>query len=216
GCPLDLSPAHDNTVTAADPEHNNNFTFTNGEDLTRCPVTSHIRKTAPRISRELSPGRLSRYIVMRTGIPYGPEIHKFGGPPGPQDRGLLFTAYQSTLSTGFTFLQQAWACNAHFPFGRDLNGPSGDQQLIPENPADLTTGPGYDPIIGARSEPVLNAPNGRTRFVRGQDPNNLNGSITVAQDWIRPRGGEYFWVPSMDALKMIARDEPMRSKEEDA
>ncbi|KAG9012156.1 hypothetical protein FRB90_006849 [Tulasnella sp. 427] len=200
GCPLDLSPAHDNTTTAADPEQNNNFTFSQGMDMTRCPVTGHIRKMAPRVSREPST-ELPTHMVVRTSIPYGPELSEFGGPPGPQDRGLLFTSYQSTLNNGFTFLQVDWANNEQFPFGKDLDGP-GTHKLIRDQP-------GYDPIIGATSESVLNTVNGRTRPVRGEDPNNLDAKITIGQDFILARGGEYFWVPSLDAVAMIASNQPM-------
>ncbi|KAG9012157.1 hypothetical protein FRB90_006850 [Tulasnella sp. 427] len=209
GCPLDLSPANDNTSIAENPEQNNNFNYSSGEDLTRCPVTGHIRKMAPRVSRMIPPSHLAGHLIVRTSIPYGPEVPEFGGPPGPQDRGLLFTSYQSTLIMGFTFIQETWANNVQFPFGKDLDGPTGNQQLIPETQGDLTTGPGYDPIIGANSESVLNTLNGRTRFVRGEDPNNLNDSITIGQDWILARGGEYFWVPSLNAVSMIASNQPM-------
>ncbi|KAG9006862.1 hypothetical protein FRB90_009697 [Tulasnella sp. 427] len=208
GCPLDLSPAHDNTKIAADPEQNNNFNYTRGTDMTRCPVSGHIRKMAPRVSREPKKTELPTHMVVRTSIPYGPELSKFGGPPGPHDRGLLFTSYQSTLNNGFTFLQVDWANNVQFPFGKDLDGPTGDKKLIPETKGDLTTGPGYDPIIGVKKESVLNTLD-RTRFVRGEDPNNLNDEITIGQDFILARGGEYFWVPSLNAVAMIASNEPM-------
>ncbi|KAG9012155.1 hypothetical protein FRB90_006848 [Tulasnella sp. 427] len=204
GCPLDLSDLTDNTTIAADPEQNNHFTFSDGTDLTRCPVTSHIRKMAPRVSRQEAITKLSTHMIVRSGIPYGPELPEFGGPVGHSDRGLLFTSYQSTLSNGFTFIQEQWANNEKFPFGRDLDG-TGNHPLI-------SNGPGYDPIIGAKSEGVLNTPNGRTRFIRGDNPGNLNDSISIAQDWVLARGGEYFWVPSLDAVAMIASKKLMPGK----
>ncbi|KAG9006863.1 hypothetical protein FRB90_009698 [Tulasnella sp. 427] len=204
GCPLDLSPLHDNTTIAEDPEQNNNFTFSGGTDLASCPVTGHIRKMAPRVSRALDSSELPKHMIVRSGIPYGPELPEFGGPPGDQDRGLLFTSYQSTLSNGFTFIQEQWANNVNFPFGQDLDG-TGNRPLI-------SNGPGYDPIIGAKPERVLNTPNGRSRFIRGENPGNLNDSIPIAQDWVLARGGEYFWVPSLDAVAMIASNKPMPGK----
>lgn len=71
-------------------------------DQSRCPYASHMRKTKPRsivVDRDMND-------IMRRGIPYGPEV----GPDETktkQDRGLMFTCYQSSISNGFRFLKSS-------------------------------------------------------------------------------------------------------------
>ncbi|KAG8986967.1 hypothetical protein FRB90_003669 [Tulasnella sp. 427] len=179
GCPVDLYPQHDVPEVERDPEQNNAFNFSNGRDLRNCPIASHIRKMAPRASRELSEDKLAGHLIMRGSISYGPEL------PKPED--LVET---TTL----------WANDVLSPFRQDVrDDPSGHQ----------ITAPGFDPVIGANNIIPLT---GRRRYAR-EDPEDLEARLELPHDFIKARGGEYFWVPSMDALKMIAEDQPMRSKE---
>jgi len=52
--------------------------------------------------------------------------------------------------------------------------------------------PGFDPIIGQN--------NGGTRFVSGLDPADPNHDFTLLFEFVRSRGGEYFFSPSLSAL----------------
>ncbi|GJJ12992.1 hypothetical protein Clacol_007241 [Clathrus columnatus] len=181
GAPVDLAPLFDDPVLGADPQRNNNFTFAHpGSDLTsdqsRCPFSAHIRKTAPRA--DFNPVNVNNHII-RAGIPYGPEVSpkEAASNTTTTERGLAFVSYQSNISQGFRFLQMSWANNPRFIFGK----------------SDPT--PGFDPIIGANA--------GQSRFVSGLDPNDPNHDFTLTTDFVQSRGGEYFFSPSISALKTV-------------
>ncbi|KAF8590826.1 fungal peroxidase [Ramaria rubella] len=178
GAPIDLTPLFDDPVLGADPTRNNNFTFAHpGEDIlsnqTRCPFSAHIRKTNPRA--DFNPQNVVNHII-RAGIPYGPEVTPAEATSNTTttERGLAFVAYQSDLGKGFHFLQNTWADNVNFIFGKN----------------DST--PGFDPIIGANA--------GQARFVSGLDPTNSSRDFTLVTDFVQSRGGEYFFSPSLSAI----------------
>ncbi|KAG9006860.1 hypothetical protein FRB90_009695, partial [Tulasnella sp. 427] len=193
GCPLDFEHIWKNDPKIGkDPELNNNFTYEGGQDVVSCPVTGHTRKMAPRSSRRLSPDELAGHLIMRGSIPYGPELPKPGQPAEQEgvNRGLLFASYQSDLAHGFKFIQERWANNVEFPREND-------------NIIGGTKEPGYDPIIGAAKG------KDRHRFVKGEDIHNIDARLELPEDFITARGGEYFWVPSLEALEKIGKNEPL-------
>jgi hypothetical protein len=94
----------------------------------RFPDFAHIRKSNPRDPEA------QRHRLIRRGIPYGPAL-----PPGVDDddkeRGLLFLAYQASLTNQFEHVQRNWLNNAKFPApqtGRDplVGQPGGANELI--------------------------------------------------------------------------------------
>ncbi|KAK7678568.1 hypothetical protein QCA50_018440 [Cerrena zonata] len=181
GAPLDLAPLKDDPELAADRQRNNNFDYSFPEDIQtqdRCPFAAHVRKTNPR--NDLG-NRVERNRIIRRGIPFGPEVTPTEAQQGKttHDRGLLFRCYQSVLGNGFHFIQQSWANNEGFPFGK---------------PADQT--PGFDPIIGQAPDP-----NSRVRVVGGTNPQNATANLSLPTDWVVSKGGEYFFAPSISALK---------------
>ncbi|KAF5375741.1 hypothetical protein D9757_008983 [Collybiopsis confluens] len=117
GAPIDLAPLADDPVLAADPQRNNNFDYTHpnfdiNTDQSHCPFSAHIRKTNPRADQSA----ISNQII-RAGIPYGPEVTSDETASGTSsstpslERGLAFVSYQSSISSGFAFIQQSWANN---------------------------------------------------------------------------------------------------------
>jgi len=190
GAPIDLAPIQDNPTIGADPEQNNNFlyNFTNPDDFsdqTRCPFSAHLRKTNPRNDLlQLLDGApdtfLAPHRIIRQGIPYGPEVTAAESASGvtANDRGLAFVSYQSSISNGFAFVQQSWANNTGFP------------------PKAATSNIGFDPIIGQAA--------GADRALTGFDPKNQSASLDLGiQQFVVPRGGEYFFSPSIDALTNV-------------
>ncbi|KZV93555.1 fungal peroxidase [Exidia glandulosa HHB12029] len=183
GAPIDLSPDHDDPALGANNQTNNNFDFTHPEiagfdiasDQSRCPFSAHIRKTRPRA--DLAPGVVASRSILRSGIPYGPEVtdDESASNTTKSERGLAFVAYQSTIANGFKFLQEAWANKPSFVPGKNVN-------------------PGFDPLIGQ-------APNGGPRNVTGLDPANPTGQTTFPTQFIVSRGGEYFFSPPISAFK---------------
>jgi len=177
GAPVDLAPLFDDPQLGADANRNNDFTYAHqGEDIqsnqTRCPFSAHTRKTAPR--GDFNPVNTQNHIL-RSGIPYGPEVTVQEAQSGMTtvERGLAFIAYQSNIGAGFQFIQQNWADNPDFMFGKNST-------------------PGFDPIIGAAG--------GGPRNVSGLDPTDSTRSFTLVTDFVQSRGGEYFFVPSMSAI----------------
>ena len=57
--------------------------------------------------------------------------------------------------------------------------------------------PGFDPIIGAA---LSNLPE-PSREMIGFDENNQTKSLTLTDDWVIAKGGEYFFSPSISALQ---------------
>jgi Dyp-type peroxidase family len=160
GCPLERTrdEAADLDTSIADPSIKepslledakvNNFGYASDTDGGILPRAAHIRKTYPR--DEETPGGgaadTETHRILRRGIPYG-EPYESGAQPGsrhagdaefPNDRGLLFLCYQSSIERQFEVVQSVWANNPNFP----------------------RPGDGEDPIIAQSKEPrTLAAPN---------------------------------------------------------
>ncbi|TRX88292.1 hypothetical protein FHL15_010796 [Xylaria flabelliformis] len=178
GAPVDLTPMRDNPAFA----HRQDFRF-DQKNQERCPFAAHVRKTNPR--GDLPPGGTEVRRIIRRGIAFGPEVtdeerkQKRSSNDEKLERGLLFVCYQSNLGNGFHFMQQSWANNKNFP-------PT--TQSDPNVPT-----PGIDPIIGV----------GTPRSMVGASPDlsASNQPLDFTAKWVIPRGGEYFFSPSIPALK---------------
>jgi len=180
GLSIDLSPLKDDPVAGNDPNKNNDFryTFTNPDDhvdQTRCPFAAHLRKTNPRGDLGAPSGTEIRRIF-RQGIPYGEEVtgEEKALSKSHHDRGLLFVCYQSVLQNGFQFIQHSWANNPGFIFGKTPN-------------------PGLDMIIGQDGA--------NPRSMVGFDPKAQTNQLTSNLQFVQSEGGEYFFSPSISALK---------------
>ncbi|EGZ77169.1 Dyp-type peroxidase [Neurospora tetrasperma FGSC 2509] len=177
GTPVDESPHHDK-----DPKlfRSNNFDFHPVDKHERCPFAAHIRKMRPR-------GDLDHdhAVIIRRGISYGdevtPEEKAAQKSDDEKERGLMFVCYQSDIRNGFNFLTTRWASNHHFP-DRKAN-------FVGEH------GPGIDAIVGQRLE---HHPERSIGLPDGKHPTEARIGL---DRWVIPRGGEYFFTPSIKALK---------------
>ncbi|KAI8946060.1 Dyp-type peroxidase [Xylaria longipes] len=172
GVPIVLAPKEDNPTATI----SNDFNF-NSQDQVNCPFAAHIRKSNPR--SDVDDGVKEIHRIIRRGIPFGPEVspNEISDKKTAKDseRGLLFACYQSNLRNGFQFIQAAWANNPEFPFMKPIT-------------------PGIDPIIGV-------AQHGMIRQMVGANPKKPDETLILDQKWVIPRGGEYFFSPSLSALK---------------
>ncbi|KAJ6480082.1 dye-decolorizing peroxidase precursor [Mycena vulgaris] len=200
GAPVFLAPTADDPVLAADPTRNNDFTYLidsdpapgteNHFDQDRCPFSAHIRKVHPR--GDLSPGAENQHFIIRSSIPYGPEVTaaEAASSTTTVDRGLAFVSYQSSVFNGFTFLQSIWINNVGFIFGK------------------------VDPTIGV--DPIIGSLGGGPKNISGLDPrfgvpdrsvdflDDPEHDVVLPRDFVVSRGGEYFFSPSLSGLGSIA------------
>ncbi|PVF93168.1 Dyp-type peroxidase [Serendipita vermifera] len=176
GKPVVLPPFVDDATVGEDPQVNNDFDYP--KDQVACPFVAHTRKTRPRGDIDAPPGR--QHAIMRGGITFGPEVTPEEESTGTttQERGLSFVSYQSSISDGFEFIQKLWCNNPNFP----------------PNPQKLTKGP--DPVVGQN--------NGGTRTIIGFAQGDPSEPLTLNEDFVVTQGGEYFFLPSIHTLKVIA------------
>ncbi|EUC58295.1 Dyp-type peroxidase [Rhizoctonia solani AG-3 Rhs1AP] len=158
GAPLPLAPFKDNPELGADPKRNNDFEYSlrggadgasaNDPSEYYCPFAAHTRKMAARnLGPFVSRQYLDASVIVRSGIPYGPEekakadgVQAAGEEPTDyvpeNDRGLLFVCYSSDLNSGFVRQTTGFGNNDFFP-------------ITSLNP----TKHGQDPIIGGPPAP---------------------------------------------------------------
>jgi len=176
GAPIDLAPFKDDPVLAKDVNRRNNFQFAAEAAFQKiCPFAAHVRKTNPRDDLIARGANIDNRRIMRRGIQFGPELTKEEKETGKtlKDRGLIFACYQTSINTGFAFIQESWANNPAFP------------PLTPQVP-------GLDPLIGQ----------GGVRTLSGTpDPDDPTVLLPNLPTFITARGGEYFFSPSINGLK---------------
>ena len=187
----------------------NQFTFAQDPTGSACPFGAHIRRANPRNTD--FPGRptslLQRLITMlgfgpkgfrddlmssvrfhrilRRGREYGPgllpEDALTPAPPNEPERGLHFICLNANISRQFEFLQNAWIMNTKF------SGLTGES----------------DPLLGTRAEipgcPVT------ADFNQPRD-GRLRHRVSGLPQFVTVRGGAYFFLPSLRALRYFAAD----------
>lgn len=166
----------------------NNFEYL-AEDRVgnRCPFHAHIRKANQRGANPFLSTEEERIRrIVRRGVPYGVRLGPPEGPSPPSpdaaEKGLLFMCFQSDIGRQFEFIQRSWADNPNFP----------ELLLIPG----LNTGD--DALIGQHPRAVQKWPRewGRGGRILGRERFNFGG-------YVRLRGGEYLFTPSLSFLKTL-------------
>jgi len=181
GTPVELSPDAPDAAIVNDPNRNVDFMF--GKDLagTRCPVGAHIRRTNPRDAFGFDGRLVHRRRISRRGLPYGPVAPPEDQPVDPReldqaDRGIVFIALNASLSRQFEFVQQQW-----ISYGNDAH-----------------LGNEKDLLIGHHGE--------GERFGIQGDTTAANPPFFCSNlpNFVELRGGDYFFIPSITALGMLA------------
>ena len=176
GTPLELSSDKPDPAIVADDQRNTNFTY--GRDLagTRCPVGAHIRRVHPRDAFGFNGGLINRRRILRRGLPYG-DYAPEGQPVSVRDeRGIVFMVLNASIFRQFEFVQQQW-----IEYGNDAH-----------------QGNDKDLLLGNHG--------GKGRFViQGTtDPENPPFVCGGLPNFVELRGGDYFFMPSLTALAMVA------------
>ncbi|MGC6329002.1 Dyp-type peroxidase [Rhizorhabdus sp. FW153] len=121
----------------ADPD--NSFDFFGDDDGMVCPFGAHIRKVNP---RKGSSDVVEVPRMLRRGTPFGPLFEE--NPTA--ERGLLFLAYQASITATFLFVSSRWMNSGKSPGrGDDLlvGRPFDDRAMViqgPDGPVELRTG----------------------------------------------------------------------------
>ena len=163
--------------------------FDYGDDTSgaRCPFGSHTRRTNPRSALEFGksnafdvPGALSnRRRILRRGLPYG-QVEE--SPSDDGDHGVVMMVMNADLSRQFEFVQQQW-----INYGNDFG---------------LANDP--DPLLGNHGTNESRRAGGRMTIEGDKDSNKPPFFCNFIPTLVQTRGGDYFFLPSMTCLRMIA------------
>jgi Dyp-type peroxidase family len=161
-----------------------NFTFADDKSGGKCPVGAHIRRTNTRGSLETQkdafhrPGALvDRRRLMRRGLPYG-GIDEL--PSDNAEQGIIFMSIGASIERQFEFVQQQWVNYSNdFKLGNDK-----------------------DPLIGSHDGKLTDKHIIQT--TPGNPDNKPPFFCTEMPRFVETRGGDYFFIPSITALRMIA------------
>ena len=158
------------------------FRYADDTEGARCPLTAHMRRANPRDG--LDPLLGSAGHQSDTNLSNRRRIMRRGMPYGDGstrddagEHGVIFMALCSSLFRQFEFVQQQWLnYGASFRAGND-----------------------DDPLLGPRLSPG--------KFVIPVDPDGRDVPFICSglPAFVETRGGEYFFLPSLSALRQIAQ-----------
>ncbi len=156
------------------------FRYKDDVEGVKCPVAAHIRRSNPRDA--LDPTFGTPGANPDTALTNRRRIMRRGLPYGDptavddgSEHGVIFIAICSSLFRQFEFIQQQWVqYGASFNVGNDT-----------------------DPLVGLRRD--------GKKFVIPADPAKSVAPFICANipQFVETRGGEYFFVPSLTALREI-------------
>jgi Dyp-type peroxidase family len=183
---LDTPPDTPHVVNGA------NDNYASDLDGLKCPFQSHIRRSNPRLSPspDEPPGARTPHLVRRS-MTYGPALPEGGRESLAEDRGLMFMAYNASISEQFEVIQR-WISGGN------------------------STG-----IHSAQSDPFLGVPkDGQVRQMRfdqaGQQYTiDLDGNrerLVDQQTFVTLDWGLYSFAPSVTALQTLIRIAQQASK----
>lgn len=171
-----------------------NFTYDDDMSGAKCPMSGHIRRLNPRASLEIkagscpgelvrnkgafeTPGALvNRRRILRRGLPYGDSSQR---DSDKGDHGVIMMMLNADIGRQYEFIQQQWV-----NYGNDFREANDKDVILGNHSKHLPSS-----VVHA-TDPSGDAP---PRFVR---------NIPLL---VETRGGDYFFVPSLTALRLIAR-----------
>jgi Dyp-type peroxidase family len=159
------------------------FDYNDDTKGAKCPFGAHIRRVNPRSALQFgekdpfeTPGALSnRRRLLRRGLPYG-QVKDPTRDDG--DHGIVIMIVNADLSRQFEFVQQQW-----INYGNDF-------RLANDT----------DPLLGNHGE----RGNGRMLIEGDADARRPPYFCANIPTFVETRGGDYFFIPSMTCLRMIA------------
>lgn len=155
----------------------NEFVFAEDPYGDGCPLGSHIRRANPRDSfgNDTRPfDAVNDHRILRRGRSY---VRRAGTDADAVERGLMFLCLNADIERQFEFIQQNWINNSTF----------------------LGLQHERDPLVGSRAELMSGQPGS---FTIGSLPAPV--CIGGLPQFVRVRGGGYFFLPGLSALKRLA------------
>ena len=161
--------------------------FRYGDDMQgyKCPVSAHMRRVNPRDYLDPhnkpdgdNPDATSqlnkRRRILRRGLPYGPS--ELGAGNDNSEQGVIFMVICASIFRQFEFIQQQW-----IQYGLDFN-------------------------VGNNTCPLLGNHDRFKRHAIASDPKSGKPPYVMSKlkTFVETRGGDYFFIPSLTALRMIA------------
>jgi Dyp-type peroxidase family len=173
-------------------DHNddNSFGYRKVDELgLKCPFASHIRRSHPRDSLDMDTAAsvkvANKHRILRRGRSYGVPVTDTMNPMDilkvkdvQGERGLHFICFNADIGRQFEFIQNAWANNPKF------NGLHDER----------------DPITGNHHYPEDKKSTGTFAI----PDKNLRKRFTDVPEFVTVKGGAYFFMPGIKALKYIA------------
>ena len=162
------------------------FNYQNDLAGGRCPISAHMRRANPRGALEFgvkgafeTPGALiNRRRILRRGLPYG-ESDESSNDDG--NHGIIFMSIGASIERQFEFVQQQW-----INYGNDFK-----------------TANDKDPLVGSH-EMAAGKGTGRMIFPAEPGSNKAPYFCSGIPRFVETRGGGYFFLPSLTALRMIS------------
>jgi len=174
GAPLTLAPEVDDPTLGADPHRNNDFNYSNDTHGRQAPFGCHIRRMNPRDTQLTRLTDVNLHRLIRRGTTYGP----------PYDKNAISEA-DDQVSRGAYFL---------FISAKAMSTIEFLQQEWINDGNFMGIGDERDPIIGRQEEGAA--------FTIPRDP--VRRLVHGIETFNVLRGGEYFFMPSLSALKWLA------------
>lgn len=174
GAPLALAPEGDDPALGADPQRNNHFDYSNDPHGRRVPFGAHIRRMNPRDTQLTRLTDVNIHRLIRRGATYG----------YPYDPNALAEA-DDDVPHGSYFLFISARAMATMEFLQ--------QEWINDGNF-IGIGNERDPIIGLQEQDAS--------FTIPKEP--VRRRVHGIQTFNVLRGGEYFFMPSINALQWLA------------
>jgi Dyp-type peroxidase family len=174
------------------------FTFADDPSGEICPATSHVRRVNTRDAldpwvaahqKDRAAGSVlnNRRRILRRGLPYGASPE---GTSDEDDHGIVMLIVCANLGRQFEFVQQQWV-----NYGLDARAGNDTCPIVGNHSQGALT---KDPEARRKNGPAA-------KYVIPANPDK--GHPPYVSDnlpqFVETRGGEYFFVPSLTALRMI-------------
>jgi Dyp-type peroxidase family len=176
GTPIEVSPDKCDPAVVANKQLNVKFRYGSDLDGVRCPIGAHVRRTNPRDAFGFDGKLVNRRRITRRGLPYGPHTPEDQPVSDTDEHGVIFIVMNASIFRQFEFVQQQW-----IEYGNDARQ-GNDKDMLMGNHGGV----------------------GKFMIQGTADPANPPFVCGSLQNFVELRGGDYFWVPSITALRMIA------------